>query len=81
MEITRWRAKSRAIDRRVVARLLREARPTPSFPAILLAATTGMRRGEVSYCRKLVTVCSGGVLNLLDSVLESHSLDDFGEMI
>ena len=34
-----------------------------------------------SYCRKLVTVCSGGVLNLLDSVLESHSLDDFGEMI
>ncbi len=29
---------------------------------------------SMSYCRKLVTVCSGGVLNLLDSVLESHSL-------
>ena len=30
-----------------LGRLLQEARPTRSYPAILLAATTGMRRGEV----------------------------------
>ncbi len=34
-----------------------------------------------SYARKLVTVISGGVFDLLDTVLERHSLDDVAEVI
>ena len=34
----------------------------------------------MSYGRKLVTERSGGVLNLLDSVLERHSLNDLTEV-
>ncbi len=34
-----------------------------------------------SYGRKLVTDCSGGVLDLLESVVELHSLDDLGEVV
>ncbi len=33
-----------------------------------------------NYARKLVTVISGGVFDLLDPVLERHSFDDVGEM-
>ena len=33
-----------------------------------------------SYARKLVTAISGGVFDLLDTVLEFHSLDDLGEL-
>ena len=33
-----------------------------------------------NYARKLVTVISGGVLDLLYPVLERHSFDDVGEM-
>jgi hypothetical protein len=35
----------------------------------------------MSYDRKLVMDCSGGVLDLFYSVLECHSLDDLGEMV
>ena len=34
-----------------------------------------------SYVRKLVTEISGGVFGYLDSVLERHSFDEFGELI
>ena len=34
-----------------------------------------------SYARKLVTELSGGVFGYLDSVLERHSFDEFGELI
>ncbi len=33
-----------------------------------------------SYARKLVTVISGGVFDLLDPLLERHSIDEFGEV-
>jgi hypothetical protein len=33
-----------------------------------------------SYARKLVTAISCGVFDLLDAVLELHSLDDLGEV-
>ena len=33
-----------------------------------------------SYARKLVTAISGGVFDLLDAVLEFHSLDELGEL-
>ncbi len=35
---------------------------------------------QENYARKLVTVISGGVFDLLDPVLERHSFDDVGEM-
>ncbi len=35
----------------------------------------------LSYGRKLVTGCSGGVLDFLDPVLKRHSLDDLGEVV
>ena len=38
------------------------------------------RRSDRSYARKLVTAISGGVFDLLDTVLEFHSLDDLGEL-
>ena len=39
-------------------------------------------RGQAwSYVRKLVTELSGGVFGYLDSVLERHSFDEFGELI
>ena len=34
-----------------------------------------------SYVQKLVTELSGGVFGYLDSVLERHSFDEFGELI
>ena len=36
---------------------------------------------KASYVRKLVTELSGGVFGYLDSVLERHSFDEFGELI
>ena len=36
-------------------------------------------REKMSYARKLVTVISGGVFDLLDPVLERHSFDDLGK--
>ena len=41
----------------------------------------GQYRFSVSYVRKLVTELSGGVFGYLDSVLERHSFDEFGELI
>ena len=38
-------------------------------------------RAAWSYVRKLVTELSGGVFGYLDSVLERHSFDEFGELI
>ena len=35
----------------------------------------------VSYAQKLVTAISGGVFDLLDAVLERHSLDEFGKLV
>ena len=43
-----------------------------------LTPSHAVRRGN--YARKLVTVISGGVFDLLDPVLERHSFDDVGEM-
>ncbi len=40
----------------------------------------GVDGGTGNYARKLVTVISGGVFDLLDPVLERHSFDDVGEM-
>jgi hypothetical protein len=40
---------------------------------------TSRGRGHQSYARKLVTVISGGVFDLLDPVLERHSFDDLGK--
>ena len=39
------------------------------------------KSGWMSYVRKLVTELSGGVFGYLDSVLERHSFDEFGELI
>ena len=51
-----------------------------------IAAETGVSKSTVgrilvSYDRKLVTVLSGGVFNLLDTVLERDSFDEFGELV
>ncbi len=40
---------------------------------------TAFRAITWSYARKLVTVISGGVFDLLDPVLERHSFDDLGK--
>ena len=42
---------------------------------------TGSAGVSWSYVRKLVTELSGGVFGYLDSVLERHSFDEFGELI
>ncbi len=42
---------------------------------------TAKRIFDRSYVRKLVTELSGGVFGYLDSVLERHSFDEFGELI
>ena len=44
-------------------------------------ARTGAEQLGLSYVRKLVTELSGGVFGYLDSVLERHSFDEFGELI
>ena len=36
---------------------------------------------QLSYAQKLVTAISGGVFDLLDAVLERHSLDEFGKLV
>ena len=41
----------------------------------------GRQYNKTSYVRKLVTELSGGVFGYLDSVLERHSFDEFGELI
>ena len=43
--------------------------------------TTARYAHLASYVRKLVTELSGGVFGYLDSVLERHSFDEFGELI
>ena len=48
--------------------------------AILLSYIDYYQRSR-SYVRKLVTELSGGVFGYLDSVLERHSFDEFGELI
>ena len=53
---------------------------------LLTRLATGLRPSRkrplrVSYVRKLVTELSGGVFGYLDSVLERHSFDEFGELI
>ena len=47
--------------------------------SVLIA--TVLMPGCWSYVRKLVTELSGGVFGYLDSVLERHSFDEFGELI
>ena len=39
-----------------------------------------LNMSDESYARKLVTVISGGVFDLLDPVLERHSFDELGEV-
>ena len=47
----------------------------------LVAAPRAPGQRVASYVRKLVTELSGGVFGYLDSVLERHSFDEFGELI
>ncbi len=47
---------------------------------LALAAVAEGRPRTESYARKLVTVISGGVFDLLDPVLERHSFDELGEV-
>ena len=56
-----------------LARLLQEARPTRSFPAILLAATTGMRRGEVLAVRWRDLDLDDAVLTVNQAVEETKA--------
>ncbi len=51
-------------------KLLKTARPTRSYPAILLAATTGMRRGEVLGLRWLDIDLATGILTV------NHTLEE-----
>ena len=44
------------------------------------AAISSLDAEIKSYARKLVTAISGGVFDLLDAVLEFHSLDELGEL-
>ncbi len=61
------------LDNDELARLLREVRPTRSFPAILLAATTGMRRGEVLAVRWRDFDLDGAVLTVNQTVEETKA--------
>ncbi len=54
-----------------LVRLLQAARPTRYFPAILLAATTGMRRGEVLAVRWRDIDLDGAVLTVNQAVEET----------
>ena len=53
----------------------------PAADLALGDLTTNIVLRAVSYVRKLVTELSGGVFGYLDSVLERHSFDEFGELI
>ncbi len=46
-----------------------------------MASGTDLHQLNASYARKLVTEISGGVFDLLDPVLERHSLNEFGELV
>ena len=61
------------LDNGEISRLLREARPTRSFPAILLAATTGMRRGEVLAVRWRDINLDAAVLTVNQAVEETKA--------
>ncbi len=61
------------LDNGEIARLLREARPTRSFSAILLAATTGMRRGEVLAVRWRDVDLDGALLTVNQAVEETKA--------
>ena len=53
-------------------------------PRDMSVCTTTISQSDLliaSYVRKLVTELSGGVFGYLDSVLERHSFDEFGELI
>ena len=65
---TDTRGMARVDDRRVLS-------------GIVHALRNGGRWADWSYVRKLVTELSGGVFGYLDSVLERHSFDEFGELI
>ena len=61
---------------------------TPGIASVLSLVLRGSRfpmtnldGTSESYVRKLVTELSGGVFGYLDSVLERHSFDEFGELI
>ncbi len=56
-----------------LARLLQRARATRYYPAILLAATTGMRRGEVLAVRWRDIDLDGAVLTVNQSVEETKA--------
>ena len=64
-------------------RRIRDARRalTKLNPDLLLTYNWGSIEWALSYVRKLVTELSGGVFGYLDSVLERHSFDEFGELI
>ena len=53
---------------------------SPNAVPLAMSAKQSTRMAT-SYVRKLVTELSGGVFGYLDSVLERHSFDEFGELI
>jgi hypothetical protein len=57
-----------------------EVPPDEADQSLDLALVVALAR-PASYVRKLVTELSGGVFGYLDSVLERHSFDEFGELI
>ncbi len=62
--------------------LARIVAKNPSAPDSLLRVLSRSEDEATrkSYARKLVTVISGGVFDLLDPVLERHSFDELGEV-
>ena len=64
-----------------VAILWNLQRPVAIAHGIVIADDAILVDAEESYVRKLVTELSGGVFGYLDSVLERHSFDEFGELI
>ena len=65
--------------------ILRNYFVAQGFPQEGLLTNQRLNDGSIvmfrSYVRKLVTELSGGVFGYLDSVLERHSFDEFGELI
>ena len=61
------------LDNDELKRLLQMARPTRSYPAILLAATTGMRRGEVLAVRWRDIDLDNAVLTVNQAVEETKA--------
>ena len=77
-EMMKLRKKYQVSAEAILIRLVKLA----SSRVACFSATRMRKEGRAtSYVRKLVTELSGGVFGYLDSVLERHSFDEFGELI